>query len=84
MANDGALEHEFVVVRSDLAVDALPQAGGAVDESQIEVVGRIEQWPGGETKEATFSLTAGSYVLICNIPGHYQLGMRAAFRVQPN
>ena len=82
VANDGRLEHEFVVIRSELAVDALPQAGGAVDESQVEVVGRIEQWSGGDTEEATFSLSAGRYVLICNIPGHYQLGMRAAFTVE--
>ena len=82
VANEGALEHEFAVVRSDLAVDALPQAGGAVDESQIEVVGRIEQWPGDESREVTLDLPAGNYLLICNVPGHYQLGMSAAFTVR--
>lgn len=82
VSNDGAIAHELVIVRSDLAVDALPQAGGAADESQLEVVGRIDQWPGGESREATFSLAAGQYILICNLPGHYQLGMRAAFTVQ--
>jgi uncharacterized cupredoxin-like copper-binding protein len=26
-------------------------------------------------------LAAGKYVIICNVAGHYQLGMRAAFTV---
>ena len=82
VANDGAAAHEFVVIRSDAAADGLPQAPGAVDESQLDVVGRIDQWPGGDAREATFSLTAGKYLLICNLPGHYQLGMAVAFTVQ--
>ena len=82
VANDGAVLHEFVVVRSDLASDALPVAGGVADESQLDVVGRIEQWGGGESRETALSLTAGKYLLICNLPGHYQLGMAAAFTVE--
>ena len=79
VVNDGAIAHEFVVVRSDLGAKDLPQAGGVVDESQVEVVGRIDQFAGGETREATFNLAAGNYLLICNLPGHYLLGMVAAF-----
>jgi len=82
VANDGAVPHEFVVLRSDLAAAALPQAAGVVDESQVDVVGRVDQWPGGETRDATFTLTPGRYILICNLPGHYQLGMSAAFTVE--
>ena len=83
VANDGAIAHEFVVVKSDLAATELPQAAGVADESQFEVVGRIDQWlGGGEVREATFNLTPGKYLLICNLPGHYQLGMVAAFTVE--
>ena len=82
VANDGAVLHEFVVVRSDAAPDGLPQAAGGADESQLDVVGRIDQWPGGDVREATFTLTAGEYLLICNLPGHYQLGMTVAFTVE--
>ncbi|HJM89600.1 MAG TPA: c-type cytochrome [Dehalococcoidia bacterium] len=82
VANDGAIAHEFAVYRSDAAVDALPQAGGMVDESQVDVVGRIDQYAGGETREATFDLSAGNYLLVCNLPAHYQLGMTAAFTVE--
>ena len=83
VSNVGVVPHEFVVIRSDAAPDALPQAAGVVDESQVEVMGRIDQWPGeGETREATFSLTPGRYLLICNLVGHYQLGTTAAFTVE--
>ena len=30
----------------------------------------------------TANLTAGKYVLLCNLAGHYQMGMRAPFTVQ--
>ena len=82
VANKGAIAHEFVVYRSDAAVEALPQAGGMVDESQVELIGRIDQYGGGETREVTFDLAAGSYLLVCNLPAHYQLGMTAAFTVE--
>lgn len=82
VANDGVGPHEFTVIRSDLAVDALPMGAGVADESQLEVVGRVAQWPGGETRDATFTMTPGRYILICNLPGHYQLGMTAAFTVE--
>jgi uncharacterized cupredoxin-like copper-binding protein len=29
----------------------------------------------------TVDLAAGSYVLLCNLPGHYESGMRTAFDV---
>ena len=82
VANDGATDHEFVVVRSDAAPDELPTAAGHADETQIEVVGRIDTFAGGQTRDATLDLAAGSYLLICNLPGHYQLGMTVAFTVQ--
>ena len=82
VANDGAVSHEFVVIRSDAAPDALAIAAGVADESQLDVVGRIGQWPGGETREGTFELTPGAYLLICNLPGHYQLGMTVAFTAE--
>lgn len=82
--------HELVVIRTDLAPDALPtDDNGAVDEAGegIEVIGEIEEFPVGETESATFDLDAGAYVLICNIydededEAHYAVGMRTAFTV---
>ena len=83
VTNDGVVAHEFVVVRTDAAPDALEVAGGVADESAVDVVGRIDQWPGGgETREATFAMTPGRYLLICNLPGHYQLGMTVEFTAE--
>lgn len=81
--NAGPSEHELVVLRTDLAPDALPVEGGmaAEDASGIEETGEIEEFEAGGTESATFELPAGSYVLICNIPGHYQAGMAVAFEV---
>lgn len=82
VSNDGAAPHELAVVRADLAADALPTAGGAVDENEVTVVGRVADLGPGETRDGTFTLEAGSYALICNIPAHYELGMRLTFRVE--
>ena len=82
VANSGTVEHDFVVIRSDLAADALPTAGGAVDETQVEVIGRAGLIAGGASASVSFDLAAGSYVLVCNVPAHYDLGMRIAFTVE--
>lgn len=87
VSNAGTVPHELVIVRTDLATEALPVsrpvASGTVDKSRVEVVGRVDRvGSGGETKEGTFALGTGSYVLICDMPAHYGLGMRVAFRVE--
>ena len=82
VTNDGATPHEFVVVKSDLGADALPVAVGAADELNLDVLGRTAQIDGGGSEELTLSLEAGSYVLLCNIPAHYGLGMRTGFTVE--
>ena len=87
--NGGTFPHEFLVIRTDLAPDALPTAGeGQVDEAQLDVVGNVRPpLDGGASGSVTLNLSAGSYVLICNVfddafpPGHYGRGMSAAFTV---
>lgn len=76
--NAGAMGHELVILKTDLAADALPvEAGKASEGGQgVEMIGKIVEFAGGETESATFDLVPGKYVLICNIAGHYQAGMR--------
>jgi uncharacterized cupredoxin-like copper-binding protein len=93
VTNDGPNDvHEFVVVRTDLAPDALPtDADGSVleDGEGMEVINEIEDLAVGASETLMLTLEAGSYVLICNIveeedgetEAHYALGMRTAFTV---
>jgi uncharacterized cupredoxin-like copper-binding protein len=84
--------HEMVIIRTDLAPDALPTADdGSVPEDDIDLVDEIEEIAVGDSDELTLELSAGSYVLICNIvqeepdgtiESHYQKGMRSALTVE--
>ncbi len=83
--------HELVVIRTDLAPDALPTDDRGVVEEEgegIEVVDEVEEIPVGGSASLTVELDTGSYVLICNIydeeeqEAHYAQGMRTAFTVE--
>jgi uncharacterized cupredoxin-like copper-binding protein len=80
--NGGQIQHNFRAIKSDLAQDKLPQAAGVVDEKAVNVVAKIEAIDPGKTQTAQGDFTAGNYVLICNVAGHYQLGMHTAFVVK--
>lgn len=83
-ANSGTVAHEFVVIRTDLSPGELPVEGGVVDESaeDLDIVGQIEPFDPNVTQSRSFEMEPASYVLICNISGHYQAGMHAAFTVE--
>ena len=78
--NSGSTPHELVVLRTDLDAGALQKnASGLVDEARNGVVAKTRQVAQGGTEPLEATLAAGKYVLICNVPGHYGLGMRTAF-----
>ena len=82
--NDGKITHEFVVVRTDLAPDALPTGSdGGVDEEATDVahVDEVEDIAAGSSGSLTVSLPAGKSSCFCNLPGHYKGGMHAAIEV---
>ncbi len=86
VTNQGTLEHEMVLLKTDDAPKALEMSTteqGTVDEeaSDVKDVGEVEQVAAGTTKIGTFDLAPGKYVLICNVAGHYQAGMETAFVV---
>lgn len=82
-ANDGPEDpHELVVLRTDLAVDALPvDANGAVVEGAegVEEIGEIEGIAVGQSLSATFDLAPGRYLLICNLVEEEDGAMEAHF-----
>jgi len=91
--NTGADAHELVVVRADDPATLPLAADGTVDEAKLPegaFIGEIEAYPAKQTCAGTFRLTAGSYVLFCNIleteadgrkENHYANGMRTRFEV---
>ncbi len=84
VSNSSLEVHEFLVVKTDLAPDALPTANFKYVENGpgTEVIDELSEIPPGTSKDLVIDLPAGSYVLLCNIMAfHYQLGMHAAFTV---
>jgi uncharacterized cupredoxin-like copper-binding protein len=79
IANDGPSTHEFEVIRTDLAVDALPVSSAQVNVDSLDLVDEVGDTAPGTLTHLTVDLTPGNYVLICNVAGHYQAGMRIAF-----
>lgn len=83
VTNKGAAPHEFVVIKTDLAADKLPVNGSTstVDEKQVPPVGRTANIQATKEEDKSFTLTAGKYVLLCNLAAHYGQGMHVAFTV---
>ena len=81
VANAGTLSHTFVIVRSDAAPRELLVVAGSVAEDEVNIVARIASYAAGTAERLTVDLDAGSYLLICTIPGHYLSGMTVAFTV---
>jgi uncharacterized cupredoxin-like copper-binding protein len=81
--DDGKQQHEFVLIRSDADPASFPVSDGAIDEEAAgQSPGEADDIGPGETKSATMRLAAGTYVYLCNLPGHYQLGMHGRLTVQ--
>lgn len=83
ITNEGPSTHEFVVFKTDLAPDKLPTKNGEVNEDakQLDHIDEVEDIASGATAELPVELDPGSYVVICNLPGHYQQGMYAGLTV---
>lgn len=81
--NVGQIEHELDVLRTDLDPDGLPvkDAEVRVRSAGITLVTKTGRIRAGDSAELSLLLRPGRYVLICNVPGHYQSGMRTALRV---
>ena len=71
--NGGTMVHEFVVLKTDTPGAKLKVTNGKADETGN--IGETGDMPAGSTKTLTLNLKAGHYVVLCNLPGHYQGGM---------
>ena len=84
VTNGGGTTHEFVVLQTAIAQNALPADPanpGTVQEPGF--LGRVASLAPHATGSLTLTLGPGSYVLICNEPAHYSaLGMHIGFSVR--
>ena len=79
--NLGSMEHQFDLIKTDLAIDKLP-IDSAAKAKEDGLVKQVKSIGGGKVATISADLAPGRYLVICNIAGHYQLGMRAELRVE--
>jgi uncharacterized cupredoxin-like copper-binding protein len=77
--NEGGMEHSFELIKTDLPFDQLPTADAKAKEDGL--IKQVRSLGVGKVSVVSADLAAGKYVIICNVAGHYQLGMRAALTV---
>ena len=73
VTNDGDQVHEIEVFSGSETV--LPVEKNVANVSGLTLIDEIEDiLPGGNVR-LTLELPAGDYIIICNLPGHYEMGM---------
>lgn len=72
-----AMVHEMVISPVKDANTPLPyiEADNKVDEDAAGHLGEVAELEPGQKGALTLTLKPGQYILYCNIPGHYALGM---------
>jgi uncharacterized cupredoxin-like copper-binding protein len=71
--NDGNSVHEIEVFAGGKT--DLPVANSVADTTGLTLVDEVEDILPGSTLGLDLDLEPGEYVIICNLPGHFQLGM---------
>ena len=71
------LVHEMLVVAVDNPDVQLPYDTDdqRIIEDKIRSLGETEEMQPGASKDLTLDLKAGTYLLLCNVAGHYAAGM---------
>jgi plastocyanin len=81
--NTGSVNHTLEVLKTNLAADKIPfdQADQSKADERGKVSGTTSELKPGQSVDLKLDLTAGKYVVICNLPAHYQIGMHAPLTV---
>jgi hypothetical protein len=95
LVNDGKVAHELVMFKTDLTgaqlltdpSTAVVPSTGKLNEDSDKLVSVLDSGntvlPGTSRVVPSGPLTPGHYVLMCDLPGHYILGMREDVTVKP-
>ena len=76
-------EHEMVLVKlksADQKVDVVASKH-RVDEKHLKSLGEVADLKPGKDGQMKARLAPGSYLLLCNIKGHYEAGMHTLLTV---
>jgi uncharacterized cupredoxin-like copper-binding protein len=75
--------HEMLIIAVDHAQAPLPYdaAANRVPENQVRVLGDTGDMQPNASKTLDVTLVPGTYLLLCNLPGHYAAGMVTPFTV---
>ena len=77
--NVGVLDHEFLVVKTNLPAGKLPVKN---NRAVVKALGKIGPFRKGKGGSLTLALKPGKYVLLCNVASHYQIGQYTALTVK--
>lgn len=84
ITNEGAINHEFVIMRPLTEDDMAMGRHGNMEEALLEVA--EEELPPGATVTVEYTFTepmgAGSLEFACHVEGHYEAGMRMPMTVE--
>ena len=77
--------HEMVVAPVKVANKPLPynKSEERVEEEAAGHLGEVSELEPGQSGALTITMKPGTYILYCNIPGHYMAGMWTLFTVKP-
>ena len=92
--NNGTIVHEAVVLKTNLPYNKIPinnagdppapvttGANKVSEDTNIGETGDPNLEPGSTRTFTIKNMTAGNYVIVCNLADHYGKGMRAAFTI---
>ncbi|MEO8468710.1 MAG: sulfocyanin-like copper-binding protein [Chloroflexota bacterium] len=87
ITNDGSMQHEMLVFKSDLAPADYPvDANGDIIEegAGVTLVSDGDNLDPKGTQSRTVDLSEpGAYLFVCNLPGHFKAGMFTVVTVVP-
>lgn len=84
IANAGKVQHELLVFRTDTPPASFPVGpDGNVNEDALNKISDGDNLAPGSTQPRTVDLTQpGTYVFVCNLPGHFKAGMYTTLTVR--